>query len=204
MKTEAARVSNIAYAQADLLHLGTIDRTFDMIEATGVLHHLDDPMRGWRVLVSLLRPNGFMRLGLYSWLARTDVRTARAWIAARGYQATPDDIRRCRQEMIAQDSAGQFAQLTISPDFASTSACRDLLFHANERQLGLTEIESFLADERLAFLGFELEAQVLEQYRPRFPNDSAMTNLGNWHLFERGNPSTFGAMYQFWIQKRDS
>ena len=202
MKTEAARVSNIAYAQADLLELGTIGRTFDMIEATGVLHHLDDPMRGWRVLLSLLRPNGVMRLGLYSRLARADVGMARAWIAERGYGATADDIRRCRQEMIAQGGDGQFAQLTISPDFASTSACRDLLFHANERQLGLEEIRSFLADENLAFLGFELDAHVLAKYRTRFPNDAAMTNLTNWDLFERDNPSTFAGMYQFWIQKR--
>jgi len=202
MKTEAAGVSNVAYAQADLLQLGTIGRTFDMIETTGVLHHLDDPMRGWRVLLSLLRPNGFMRLGLYSRLARSDVRMARAWIAGRGYGATADDIRRCRQEMIAQDGGGQFADLTMSPDFASTSACRDLLFHANERQLDLVEIQSFLADETLVFLGFELDAHVLAQYRSRFPDDAAMTNLGHWHLFERENPATFGGMYQFWIQKR--
>jgi SAM-dependent methyltransferase len=202
MKTEAARVSNIAYAQADLLHLGTIDRTFDMIETTGVLHHLDDPIRGWRVLLSLLRPNGFMRLGLYSRLGRTDVLAARAWIAERGYQATAEDIRRCRQEIIAQGSGAQFAPLTLSPDFASTSACRDLLFHAHERQLGLAEVQSFLADQSLAFLGFELEARVLARYRARFPNDRAMTNLGNWHVFEQENPSTFAGMYQFWIQKR--
>ena len=202
MKTEAARVSNIAYAQADLLQLGTLDQTFDMIEATGVLHHLDDPMHGWRVLLSRLRPHGFMRLGLYSRLARTGVRAARAWIAERRFEATADDIRRCRQEMIAQGSGAPFAELTISPDFASTSACRDLLFHAHERQLELTEIQSFLADENLAFLGFELEASVLARYRAVFPNDRAMTNLENWHLFERENPSTFGGMYQFWIEKR--
>jgi tetratricopeptide (TPR) repeat protein/SAM-dependent methyltransferase len=202
MRTEAARVSNISYAQADLLQLGTIDQTFDMIETTGVLHHLDDPMRGWRVLLSRLRPNGLMRLGLYSRLARTDVRAARAWIAERGYQATADDIWRCRQEIIALGSSAEFAWLSTSPDFASTSACRDLLFHANERQLGLIDIRSFLVDENLAFLGFELEERVLQQCRARFPNDLAMTNLENWHLFEEENPSTFGAMYQFWIQKR--
>ncbi|MBV9556647.1 MAG: class I SAM-dependent methyltransferase [Pseudolabrys sp.] len=202
MKTEAARVNNIAYAQADILQLGTMDRSFDMIEVTGVLHHLDDPMRGWRALLSLLRPHGLMRLGLYSRLARNDVRAARAWIAERGYRPTADDIRRCRQEMIAQGGRGQFAQLTMSPDFASTSACRDLLFHVNERQLGLVEIRSFLADEDLVFLGFELEAHELAKYRARFPNDAAMANLENWHLFEQDNPSTFGEMYQFWIRKR--
>ena len=99
--------------------------------------------------------------------------------------------------MIAQGSGAPFVPLTISPDFASTSACRDLLFHAHERQLELVEIQFFLADEKLAFLGFELEARVLERYRARFPNDSAMTNLENWRLFEEENPFTFAAMYQF-------
>jgi len=202
MKTEAARVNNIAYAQADLLQLGTIDQKFDMIETTGVLHHLDDPLRGWRVLLSLLRPNGFMRLGLYSRLGRIEVEAARAWIAQRGYGATAADIRRCRQDMIAEGSGAPFAVLTISPDFASISACRDLLFHAHERQMELVDVQSFLAAENLAFLGFELEARVLEGYRARFPNDAAMTGLANWHVFERENPATFGGMYQFWIQKR--
>ena len=202
VKTAAAQVKNLDYAQADLLRLGAIGRTFDMIEATGVLHHLDDPMRGWRVLLSLLRPMGFMRVGLYSRLARADVRAARDWIARRGYHDTPDDIRRCRQEMIARGSDAPFARLTYSPDFASTSACRDLLFHVHERQLGLDEIGTFLADENLAFLGFEIESPTLEKYRARFPDDTAMTDLGNWHLFETENPDTFGAMYQFWIHRR--
>ena len=202
VKTEAAQAKNIDYAQADLLQLGTIDRTFDMIEATGVLHHIDDPLEGWRVLLSLLRPQGFMRVGLYSRLARAEVRAARDWIARRGYHATPDDIRRCRQEMIACGSDAPFAGVTHSPDFASTSGCRDLLFHVHERQLGLDEIGAFLAGQKLDFLGFELESQTLEKYRARFPEDTAMTNLGNWHLFETENPDTFGAMYQFWIHRR--
>jgi tetratricopeptide (TPR) repeat protein/SAM-dependent methyltransferase len=202
MKTETAQVSNIEYAHADLLQLGAIDRTFDMIEVTGVLHHLDDPMRGWQVLLSLLRSRGLMRLGLYSRLARADVRAARAWIAERGYRATPDDIRQCRQEMMAWDKDAPFAQLSRSPDFASTSACRDLLFHVHESQLTLVEIERFLANEELDFLGFELESRVLEQYRVRFPSDAAMTDLGNWHRFETDNPHTFGGMYQFWAHKR--
>ena len=64
------------------------------------------------------------------------------------------------------------------------------------------EIEAFLADENLTFLGFELEARVLQRYRARFPNEPTMTNLENWHVFELENPSTFAGMYQFWIQKR--
>jgi 2-polyprenyl-3-methyl-5-hydroxy-6-metoxy-1,4-benzoquinol methylase len=61
---------NIDYAQADILQLGAIGRSFDRIEAVGVLHHLADPKAGWRILVSMLRPNGVMRIGLYSEIAR--------------------------------------------------------------------------------------------------------------------------------------
>ncbi len=32
-------MTNIEYAQADILKLGDIGRTFDIIESVGVLHH---------------------------------------------------------------------------------------------------------------------------------------------------------------------
>ena len=85
-KTREAGLRNIQYAQADILKLGSLDASFDVIEASGVLHHLGDPAQGWRVLLSLLRPGGFMHVGLYSALARADIRAARALIAERGYR----------------------------------------------------------------------------------------------------------------------
>src|SRR5262249_46596860 len=63
----------IEYGQADILALGLLGRSFDLIESFGVLHHLADPFAGWRVLLSLLRPGGFMALGLYSEIARADI-----------------------------------------------------------------------------------------------------------------------------------
>ena len=197
----AASVANLEYAQADILQLGTINRAFDMIEVTGVLHHLRDPFAGWRVLLSILRPGGFMRLGLYSRLGRQEVEALRAWIAQRGYRPVSDDIRRCRQQIMASEAGERFTTVTRSPDFASTSACRDLLFHVHESQLTLLEIHAFLAEEKMSFLGFELESQFAERYRARFPHDMAMTKLDLCHQFEMENPNTFADMYQFWIQK---
>src|ERR1700729_3501478 len=59
-KTQELGISNVEYAQADILKLGDIGRTFDIIQSAGVLHHLADPFSGWRTLLSLLRPGGFM------------------------------------------------------------------------------------------------------------------------------------------------
>ncbi len=47
-----------------------------------------------------------MGLGFYSELARRHVVKAREFIAARGYASTPDDIRRFRQDLAAQDASG--------------------------------------------------------------------------------------------------
>ena len=194
-------MTNIEYAQADILRLGEITRTFDLIESVGVLHHLAEPIAGWRTLLSRLRPGGFMNLGFYSELARRRVVKTREFIAARGYQGTPEEIRRFRQDLAGKDAGAGLLRLTEASDFYSTSECRDLLFHVQEHRLTLNQIESFLADSGLDFLGFELEPSVLNQYRARFADDPSMTNLRNWALFEADNPDTFFAMYHFWIQK---
>lgn len=198
---EALGVTGIDYAQADIIELGTLGRRFDLIEASGVLHHLADPLAGWRVLVSLLRPGGVMWLGLYSELAREDVVAGRRFIAERGFGDSAEEIRRARQEMIASGPNAPFAPLTRTADFFATSACRDLLFHVQEHRLSVTEIATFLSAHGLNFIGFDLDARTSARYRARFPADRAMTDLANWHQFETENKLTFRAMYQFWVQK---
>jgi tetratricopeptide (TPR) repeat protein/2-polyprenyl-3-methyl-5-hydroxy-6-metoxy-1,4-benzoquinol methylase len=201
-KTRELGITNIEYAQADLLKLGQIAHTYDIIASVGVLHHLADPFMGWRILLSRLRPGGFMHLGFYSQRARRHVTRARQLIAARGYASTPDDIRRFRRELAAWDAGYELEWLSkITQDFYSTSECRDLVFHVQEHCLTLDQIESFLSKSGLHFLGFELDPRVLGEYRARFTDDPAGINLRNWARFEADNPDTFAAMYQFWIQR---
>jgi tetratricopeptide (TPR) repeat protein/SAM-dependent methyltransferase len=199
-KTQELGITNIKYAQADILKLGNFARAFDVIESVGVLHHLADPFTGWRILLSRLRPGGFMGLGFYSALARRHVVKAREIIAARGYANTPADIRRFRRDLPVLASA-ELQWLSTSPDFYSISECRDLLFHAQEQRLTLEQIESFIAESRILFLGFELDPRVLHQYRLQFADDPSGTNLRNWAQFEADHPDTFAGMYRFWIQK---
>ena len=200
-KTQELGITNIAYAHADILNLGDIARTFDVISSGGVLHHLADPFAGWRTLLCRLRPGGFMQLGLYSHLARRDVVKAREFIAARGYASTLEDIRRFRRELFAGNASVELQSLSKFRDLSSTSECRDLLFHVQEHRLTLDQIESFLSESGLHFLGFELDPDVLLQYHTRFTDDPAATNLRNWARFEADNPDTFAGMYHFWVQK---
>ena len=199
-----AGLGNIEFAQADMMRLGEIGRQFDFIDASGVLHHLADPWEGWRVLLSLLRPGGFMQIGLYSAMARRNVVAVRELIAHRGYQANPADIRRCRQEIMATQDGSLLKSVTGWSDFFATSTCRDLLFHVQEHRMTLPEIKSFLVANNLQFIGFFLPTPILRRFRARFPEPSAMMNLDCWRAFEFDAPQTFSGMYQFAVQKPDS
>jgi SAM-dependent methyltransferase/tetratricopeptide (TPR) repeat protein len=193
-------LTNIEFAQADLLRLGSIGRQFDFIDASGVLHHLADPWQGWRVLLSLLRPAGTMQVGLYSELARPNIVRARALIAERGYRPIPEDIRRCREDIIASDDPLLKSLVTLV-DFFTASECRDLLFHVQEHRITLPEIKSFLAANNLSFAGFILDLPVLQKFAAHFPERTALTDLDCWHTFETEAPDTFAGMYQFQVQK---
>ncbi len=196
--TPASLAAQIEYAQADILKLAPIGRSFDVIDCSGVLHHMADPLEGWRILLTLLRPGGLMHLGFYSEAGRKDVVAARSFIAEHGYRSTPSDIRRCRQDLLKTP----IASVTRFADFFTTSECRDLLFHVHEARMTLPAINTFIGEHGLKFLGFEFDAPVLHQLHNHFATSGwSLTDLGRWHEFETKFPDTFSGMYQFWVQK---
>jgi SAM-dependent methyltransferase len=187
-------IANIEYRQGDILGLGALGERFDVIECSGVLHHMAQPLEGWRVLASLRKPGGRMRIGLYSEAGRREVVRARELIVQHGFTPDRPGIRAARAQ-IRKDP--RLAQLARNEDFYSMSGCRDLLFHVHEQRFTLLEIESMVSRLGLRFLGFELpdSGATLARYRARFSEDS----LHNWHKFEQEFPDTFSRMYQFWV-----
>ncbi len=197
-KTRELAITNIDYAQADILKLGTLQRSFDVIEAGGVLHHLDDPFAGWRVLLGLLRPGGFMYLGLYSALGRKHIVNVRSLIAERGYRSSPDDIRRFREQLVAEGERPDIGRLWQSPDFYNMSGCRDLCFHVQEHRLTIPQIKAFLDENGLTFIGFVVDPRSQREVESQFPNEA---ELDRWHSYETAHPNMFSGQYHFWLQK---
>lgn len=200
-KTRERGLQNIEYAQADILQLAGLGRSFDRIGAIGVLHHLADPLAGWRNLLSLLRPDGVMRVGLYSEEARRPIVKARALIAERGYRATAADIRAFRQLIIRDRDAQRSTMLLNNGDFYSMSGCRDLLFNVMVHRFSIPQIATFLDENGLSFLGFELDERTMEKFREQNPDAQALTDLQRWNTFEAANPQTFRRMYIFSVRK---
>ena len=194
-------VSNIEFYQADILELESVRDRFHIIESSGVLHHMDNPLSGWQSLINLLEPGGLIKVGLYSERARQVITTARRIIDEN--QLTPSDehIRIFRQAVFDNLIDADFSPLKRSSDFYNLSGCRDLLFHVKEHLFSPMQIANALDQLNLQFLGFvNLPYSVKQSYDNRFGDDTSRTQLTNWDQLETENPAIFDSMYQFYCQ----
>ncbi|MBB6523488.1 methyltransferase domain-containing protein [Pseudoteredinibacter isoporae] len=199
VKADQYQLNNIEFLQADILELQNIKKRFDIIECSGVLHHMNSPQEGARVLKQLLRPGGIMKIGLYSERARSEVVMCREMIAEQQLQSRPKDMRELRRQILSRPE--QWPAVLSSPDFYSLSGCRDLLFHEQEHRFTPLQIEAFCEDLDMEFLGFvRVPAKHYQTYRKTYPLDERMRNLGYWEAYEERNPLTFGGMYQFYVR----
>ncbi len=199
---DALEVRNITFAQADLLTLDGYSERFDLIESSGVLHHLAEPMAGWQVLRGLLAPHGLMRLAFYSRRARAPFEEIRAQLPKQG--PAIERIRAARRAVMAAPDGHGARQLLRTADFYSASGVRDALLHVQEATVDPLWIANGLDRLDLRFLGFELpDPAILEAYRQRRPDDLSGLDLTGWEAMEIDHSDLFLGMYQFWAQATD-
>ena len=197
-KSEEFGIDNVEYMQADILKLGELGRKFDLIECVGVLHHMDDPMTGWRVLAGCLKKGGLMKIGLYSQLARQHIVKIRREISQRKIRIGSDAIKVFRQEII-NSAEEHHEKISRTADFYSLSTVRDLLFNVQEHRFKLLQIRDCLEAMGLKFCGFELEN--ITNFDEIYKQKNDRYDLEKWDEYEREHPDTFASMYQFWCQK---
>jgi tetratricopeptide (TPR) repeat protein len=198
-KTEELGIQNIDYMQADILDLGKLDRQFDIIESVGVLHHMDEPMTGWKVLTDCLKPGGLMKIGLYSELARQDIVAAREEIS-QSRIGSSDIAMKSFRNVIINSNKKHYKRISESLDFHSLSMLRDALFHVREHRFSLPQIQDSLYHLGLTFCGFEY-GKVFQNFKQTNRGHDDLYNLDKWHSYEEANPESFRGMYQFWCQK---
>ena len=198
-KTTELGITNLKYLQADILSLDLLKQKFDIIDSVGVLHHMNDPMTGWRALTDLLKPGGLMRIGLYSELARKNIVDARNEIMLAKIGTSKSEMKEFRQK-ISVSNDKNYQRLAKSKDFFSLSMLRDLIFHIQEHRFTLPQIKNCLDELRLKFCGFTTK-DAISNLRKFHGRDVDISDLSLWHQYEKKNPQTFAAMYQFWCQK---
>jgi SAM-dependent methyltransferase len=202
-KAAERRVANVFFRQAEILDIARLGKSFDLIVSSGVLHHMRDPVAGLRALLGVLAPGGVLKVALYSTLARTAFTDAGEWARRQGFAPTPQGIRDFRAAVLARpDGDPMRRRLTESYDFYSVSQCRDLVFHVEEHSFALPELAGIFRELELSVVRVEARGpRDLDAYKARFPADGAATDLANWDVLERENPTLFSRMYVLWLRR---
>ena len=195
-------VENIEFMHGDILEIDALGRDFPWIESCGVLHHMESPERGLEKLLTILRPGGFLRLGLYSRKARRYIIEARERIQAMVLEPTADNIREFRRRVVSGEEPN-LNQLAKLGDFFDLDSFRDLVFHVQEHQFTIPDLKGLLERHNLEFHGFiGLKPTLYLRFKERFPDSACCTDMDCWAEFEEENPDGFLGMYEFWARSR--
>ena len=201
-KIEELNYKNIDFLHADILQLKMLNKKFDIIESVGTLHHMKNPVQGLKILIDILEPHGFLKIGLYSKIARQNIFKIRKIIKKKSLRNISKDIKTCRKLILNQSDETLFENITNIKDFYSLSNVRDLLFNVQEHCFTVPQISKILKDLNLEFLGFNFsDPSIKSNFAKIFPDDLGNISLDNWNQFENRNPNTFFGMYIFWVRK---
>tara|TARA_Y100000816_G_scaffold218221_1_gene163265 strand:- start:261 stop:2357 length:2097 start_codon:yes stop_codon:yes gene_type:complete len=193
---------NIEFLQGDILGLNSLNKKFNVIECVGVLHHLKNPDEGLRILLNILEPKGYLKLGLYSEYARKHIIELKNFVQKHKFESNVRDIRNFRELAKNNNNDNSFKKINFNFDFYSTSSLRDLIFHVQEHRYTIPKIQDLLKKFDLEFLGFT-NSSIKKEYSKIYPEDLKNTSLENWNNFEINNQDIFIEMYQFWVKKND-
>lgn len=201
-KAEEFDVKNIEFFHCDILDVSKLGKHFDYITSSGVLHHMDDPVKGWAALDSVLKEKGLMRIALYSAHARWAINKARDVIKKHDIGFDAESIISFRRDIQNYLKLKEIRYIENFYDYYFLPECRDLLFHVQEHQFDLNKINDILDQFELEFLQFHLSGAEIDRYKRQNKEDVDARDLKRWAAWEENNADLFRAMYVFWCRKK--
>lgn len=195
----ALGLDRIDFRRLDLQSVAELDKAFDFISCSGVLHHLPDPEGGWAALTAILKPGGVMRVMLYSKVARLKVRAAQRHLTDLQDRPVDADLLREARRRLIERAPDLVASWT---DFYTLSGVHDLLLHRHEDPFDVPRIARALDRLGLELLAFQLPTPFHRaRYRREHPDDPDFRDVEAWAALERQEPFLFQGMYNFHCRK---
>ena len=199
-QAQLRNLKDIDFIQGDILVSERLGQSFDIIECSGVLHHMEKPEAGLQALARQLKAGGLMKIALYSRTARLNIAALRSQLKDQLPHGN-EEIRLVREALLQGNVDGDWNNILQSDDFYSLSACRDLLFHEQEHVFNLTEIDELVKNAGLEWVGIlppHNSRALSQQHLSKTPD--TMT-IEDWDELEQKEPAIFAGMYQFYVRK---
>ncbi|MEE6176900.1 class I SAM-dependent methyltransferase [Mycobacterium sp. 050134] len=132
-----------------------LDRDFDLIVSSGVLHHLADPLAGLTALGERLRPDGAMGLMLYAKYGRIGVEMLASVFSDLGLSQDEASVELVKDTIAALPADHPIrGYLKVAHDLLTDGAVVDTFLHARERSYTVGECLDLVNAAGLAFQGW--------------------------------------------------
>jgi SAM-dependent methyltransferase len=138
-------LDNLELRQLSLLDARTLDRPFDQVICTGVLHHLADPDAGLMSLRSILKPGGAMQIMVYARYGRTGIYMMQEYCRRLGIAPSDRELADLADAIrYLPDNHPMSWMLHRFRDFTQPGALADALLHPQDRAYTVPEIGAWL------------------------------------------------------------
>lgn len=186
-------LANLELHQLPIERVSALDRHFDLIITTGVLHHMADPEEGMRALAERLRPEGVLAVMLYANYGRIGVHLMQTVFKDLGLSQDEASLE------IVRDALGQLSPLhplasylQIAPDLEDDAGVVDTFLHGREAAYTIDECRELVASAGLAFQDVFLKASYYPPPPSTSPFYSAVAQMPReqqWSIMQRINAS---------------
>jgi SAM-dependent methyltransferase len=170
------KLDRVLFLETDLHRPGLRAGAFDVVYASGVLHHTPDPRASFARIVPLARPGGMVVVGLYNAFARIPLRLRRVVARLSGYRLIPfDPVLRDRKNEPARREAW----------------LRDQYQHPEEHRHTLAEVQGWFDENGVEYVRAYPSALVGEDRANLFAPAADNWRLEAW-LAQLGWIATLG------------
>jgi SAM-dependent methyltransferase len=157
-------LTNLKVRQLPIEHAHKLERRFDKIVCTGVLHHLDDPDAGLSALRAALKPDGAMYLMVYAAFGRTGIYMIQEYCRRLGVGTSEREI----EDLIAvlrtlPNGHPLVPVLREALDMRRPDALADALLHPRDRAYTVPQLFDFVERNGCRFGRWYRQAQYLPQ-----------------------------------------
>ena len=188
---EKYRLSNLELIQLPIERIKSLNREFDLIISTGVLHHLEVPEEGLKALASCLRRDGVIALMLYAKYGRIGVELLQGVFRELGLGQNNPSVLMVKETLATlSDEHPVKTYIGMAPDLEFDAGLVDTFLHGRDRSYSIDDCVELVHGAGLVFQDLFLKTPY---YAPVFSTRSfhaavaALPEQKQWSLMERIN-----------------